>query len=282
MAWKVRIDTLRTDPSGRHAAFLSSQTLSGSGSTPVTSTVSTGFGAADGVALDGAARVTVLAGAVIATWTGVSPVSDGDGLRLEVGAGADLPFPAGARLAFIEAADAPTPREQHLGEVGGSSGVALATFTRPANTTAYAIGQLVANSTTAGSMAPLALACARKAGGTGLVRRVRVSSSNPATVGASLRVHLFKTPPTSTVGDGGAFAGAVNGVTAVHLGACDVVLDRGFSDGAKGIGAPGVGSDILFDTAAGSANLYALIEARSAYTPLSGETLTVAAEVLRD
>jgi hypothetical protein len=282
MAWKLRIDALRTDGQGRPSAFVSSQTLAGSGPGVVQSAAGPDFGVDSGVARSGIARVSVLSGAVIAAWADAAPADDGGGVRIEAGASLDVPYATGTHLNFIEAQDAPISKESHLGEVGGASAVVAASFTRPANTTAYAVGALVANSTAAGSVAPLACAVARKVAGTGLIRRARLSSSNAAAVGASFRIHLFKTAPTSTVGDGGVFAGAVNGLAAIHLGYFDVTLDRSFSDGAKGVGAPAVGTEIVFDAAAGSQSIYALVEARSAYVPASGETLTVALEALRD
>ena len=175
--------------------------------------------------------------------------------------------------------------EAHVGKVSGESAVAVATLTRPADTIAYAAGDLVANNVTAASVVPLALQVARIDGGTGLVRRVRLSTSRTGLAGTEMfRVHLFRNDPATGAGiangDNGAFS--VNGVAAIHLGHADVTLDRVFRDGAKGIAAPAVGSDMLFDAAAGSRFVYALIEARNAYVPASGETFTLALEVLRD
>lgn len=164
---------------------------------------------------------------------------------------------------------------------GGLTAVVTATFNRPANTTAYASGQLVANSTTAGSVVPLSLAAARINAGTGAIRRVRLSTNKTGLAGNEVfRVHLFKTSPTVANGDNGAFS--VNGVAAVHLGIFDITLDRVFNDGAKGVAAPIVGSEILFDAGTGTQNIFALIEARGAYTPASGETFVLALEVMRD
>lgn len=175
---------------------------------------------------------------------------------------------------------APTPAgELHIGEVGGNSAVAGGSFTRPANTTAYASGQLVANSTTAGSVVPIPCAVARKNAGTGVITGVRLSKSNASLTNASFRVHLFKTSPTTTAGDGANIASAVNGVASVALGYVDVTMDQAYSDGAKGFTAIQAKA---FDAAASSQNIYALIEARGAYTPASGETLTLALEALRD
>jgi hypothetical protein len=175
--------------------------------------------------------------------------------------------------------------ENHIGAVGGNSAVVGGTFNRPADTNLYAIGDLVANSTTAGSVAPIACAAARVNAGTGVIRRVRLSTNHTGLLGTEVfRVRLFKTSPTVTVGDngvlnaGGSSALAVNGVGALSLGYVDVTLSEIFNDGSKGYAA----ADILFDAASGSQNIYALIEARSSYTPASGETFALALEVYQD
>ena len=177
-------------------------------------------------------------------------------------------------------AAAATPAgELHIGEVGGNTAVVGGSFTRPANTTPYASGQLVANSATAGSIVPVPCSVARKNDGTGVLQGLRLSKSGPSLTNAAFRVHLFKTAPTSSVGDAGTFAGAVTGVAALALGYYDITMDQSYSDGAKGfVAIPGK----AFDAAAGSQNIYALIEARGAYTPTSSETFTVALESLRD
>lgn len=161
--------------------------------------------------------------------------------------------------------------------VGGNSVVVGGTFNRPADTTAYASGDLVANSTTAGSVTPISAAAARVNAGTGVIRRVRLTTSKTGLVGTEVfRVHLFKNSPTVTNGDNGVFAAA--GIAAIALGRVDVTLDYVYSDGSKGF----VATDIVFDAGAATQNIYALIEARGAYTPASGETFTLALEVLQD
>jgi hypothetical protein len=159
----------------------------------------------------------------------------------------------------------------------GSATIAGGSFTRPADTTVYAIGDLVANSTVAGSVVPVAIA-ATAAGGVGEIRRARFTTTKTGLAGTEVfRIHFFKLSPTVTNGDNGAFA--PQGITAIFLGKIDVTMTELYSDGCKGVGVPAVGSGIVFDTATGS--IYALIEARSAYTPISGEVFTIAAEVVR-
>ena len=142
-------------------------------------------------------------------------------------------------------------------------------FTRPADTTAYAAGDLVANSTTAGSVAPVALQGAVEAGGPRLIRRLKLRKSGTGVSNASFRVHLYSTSPTAANGDNAAWS--TSGV-AGYLGALDVTIDRAFTDGAAGFGVPVAGSEITVD-AAGA--IFALVEARAAYTPVSAEVFTL-------
>lgn len=151
-----------------------------------------------------------------------------------------------------------------------------ATFTRPADTIAYASGDLVANNTTAGSVVPLTFTgSTRYNAGTGMVRRARLHTSSTSITSASFRVHLYDRIPTIANGDNAAWSTTVTG----YLGSFEVVLDKAFSDGAKGIGVPSIGSEINFTAAAGDTSVYALIEARAAYTPTSAEVFTLALEI---
>jgi hypothetical protein len=173
--------------------------------------------------------------------------------------------------------------EIHIGEVGGNSAIVVGSFIRPADTTAYAAGDLIANSVTAGSVVPVPLAVARVPDKTGLIRRGRLTKSGTSTVNATFRVHFFKDAPTVVNGDNGVMS---SGGALTYLGSMDFDMTganaRAFTDGVKCIATPNVGSEIVFDPHTGSQNIFALIEARSAYTPASAETFTIALEVLRD
>lgn len=164
----------------------------------------------------------------------------------------------------------------------GRTVVAGGSFSRPANTTAYASADLVANSTTAGSVAAVQVTAARVNAGTGRITRAKLKKSGTTTTNASFRVHLYRDDPAAasgiTNGDNGAFLTK----EANYLGAFDITVDRAFSDAAIGVGAPVLGPFISFAAAAGSQILYALIEARAAYTPASGETFTLALDIDQD
>lgn len=154
-----------------------------------------------------------------------------------------------------------------------------ATFTRPSDTTAYAVGDLVANSTTAGSVVAMTIAAARTASGVVMLRRVKLHKSGTSVTNASFRLHLFRAAPgTVTNGDNGAFS--VSGV-ADYLGAFDVTIDRAFTDGAAGIGIPVTGGELGIKLEGGG-NVYGLLEARAAYTPTSAEVFTVTLDAYQD
>lgn len=174
------------------------------------------------------------------------------------------------------------PGEDHLGEVGGRSARVAASFARPASALVYAAGQLIANNAAAASVTALALPVARKAGGTGMVTAVKITKSGLSLANASFRAHLYRDAPTCANGDGGTWITTASR----YLGYADVTMDKAFSDEASGVGvvkdAAGNARNLIFDTASGSQSIYALIEARAAYSAAAGETFGVVAEVLQD
>lgn len=192
--------------------------------------------------------------------------------QINPGAAALIVSPDGARSAEVSEA----------GELSVALGAATnpsASFTRPADTTAYAAGDLVANNVTAGSVVPMSLTAARKAAGSFMLRRCKLHKSTAGLTNAQFRIHLFRaTPATITNGDNGAFS--VSGV-GDYLGAFDVTIDRAFTDGAAGFGVPVAGSEITVKLASGQ-TIAALIEARAAYSPGNAEVFTVTFDDLQD
>lgn len=158
--------------------------------------------------------------------------------------------------------------------------IPAASFSRPADTTAYASGDLVANSTTAGSVTPLSLAVTSINGGTGILRRCTLRKSGTSTTNAQFRVHFYNTTGAITCANGDNGAWSTNGV-ASYLGAMDVTIDKAFTDGASGQGIPQTGTEISFLASNLSTNIQALLEARAAYTPASAEVFTLSLEDLQ-
>lgn len=156
-----------------------------------------------------------------------------------------------------------------------------ANFTRPADTTAYASGDLVANSTTAGSVAALSFTATRIATGSCLIRRARLKKSGTAITNASFRLHLYGSDPAASSGITNGDNGAWLTKHASYLGAIDITVGTAFSDAAAGNGVPNFGSEITASLASGS-TVYGLLEARAAYTPASSEVFTCELEVLQN
>lgn len=165
------------------------------------------------------------------------------------------------------------------GSVGGITALVVASFTRPANTTSYAVGQLVANNVAAGLVVPMTLPVTRlspsAAGKGGMIRRAQIFKSGTVITNAQFRLHLYSVAPTPSNGDGGAWL--TNGAL-TYSGAFDVTMDRVFTDGASGRGIPTIGSEVSFL----AVSLFGLIEARAAYAPISGEVFTCQLEVVQN
>ncbi len=110
------------------------------------------------------------------------------------------------------------------------------------------------------------------------ITRVRLAKSGTTATNASFRVHLYASSPTPANGDGGAWS--TNQATN-YLGAIDVPSMKAFTDGCCDVGAAVAGSEFLLRLPAGT-TIYALIEARAAYTPAAGEVFTLTLETVDD
>ena len=152
-------------------------------------------------------------------------------------------------------------------------------FTRPGNTTAYASGQLVANSATAGSVTPMSFTV----GGNSMpgqfrLSRIRLFKSGTSSTNAQFRLHLYSVAPTVANGDGGAWS---TNQAATYLGSIDVTGMKAFTDGCADVGDDAAGSEHWIRLAAGT-TFYGLIEARAAYTPAASEQFTVTLETVEE
>jgi hypothetical protein len=146
---------------------------------------------------------------------------------------------------------------------------AAGAFTRPANTTAYASGDLVANHVTAGSVTPVSLTLDRTtAASTFGIKGVKLKKSGTGVSNASFRVHLYSASPAVTNGDNEAW---LSDNAATYLGSVDVTVDKAFSDGAVGVGT----ATEIIGVSSSAGIIYALLEARGAYTPGNAETFTL-------
>ena len=175
--------------------------------------------------------------------------------------------------------------QSNPGAVGELDKVLAANVTRPANVTPYVSGQLIAASTVAASVVPLAFPVARSLGGSARCIRARLTKTTATTTNGIFRAHLLMAIPATISGGDGAtlqISGALS-----YLGSFTFDFTGGtartfFTDGAKVISAPDVGSEQIMETLPTTNDIYALLEARGVYTPGSGEVFTLALEIKQD
>ena len=151
-------------------------------------------------------------------------------------------------------------------------------FAVPNSAATYAVGDLIANSATAGSVTPLTFAgVARVAAGAASVIKARLSKTGTGTTGAAFILHLYSASPTPSNGDDGAW---LTNQAANYLGAFEFSLAnmRVFTDGVSCNGITLTGYPVTFDLSSGT-TIYGLLEARGAYVRTAAETFTVTLEV---
>ncbi len=163
--------------------------------------------------------------------------------------------------------------------ISGFAARPTATFTTPAGNATYTSGNLVANSANSTLVSPLTWTVGRVAGGTGMIRRVRIISSSTSITNASYRLHLYRTSPTTSAGDNGAW---LTNQVAAYMGSVDVVINTAFTDGSQGIGIPNAGSEINFILPPGQSAIFGLLEARAARARVGAETFTTELELLQN
>ncbi len=156
--------------------------------------------------------------------------------------------------------------------------VASPIFTRPNNTDAYAAGDLVANSTTAASVVPLAFSSAvRLPNGSGYIYGWRLVKSNATNTNGIFRLHVLDALPTvATNGDGDLISGNTT-IVGNHLGDLDIIaadFQSYAAGGSVAFGQPksAQGGRIPF-TAANGTSIWGIIAAGAAYVPAALETM---------
>ena len=153
--------------------------------------------------------------------------------------------------------------------VDGKAYRTTVTITRPSNTTAYTAGDVVGDT---GGSAIITLGSIGPSGGYVLIQSVSLvfsDSSVPAGMGA-FRLHLYQASPTA-IADNAAFD-LVSGERATYMGFIDLPAPTDFGSSLyTQVDYPGR----LVKLASASTTLYAELETRGAYTPVSASTIVV-------
>lgn len=164
----------------------------------------------------------------------------------------------------------------NLSVVGNTANVE-ASFTRPADTTAYAAGDVISNSTSSPSVITFANVAAAGLGG--MITDVVVSDSAAQSTKLEAELWLFHTAPAAT-NDNSAFA--ISDAEADDV-LCIVPLGSGY-------GSVGGGNFVYhvrnlgcaFEAAGSGTDIYGVLVARNAYTPVSAEVFNFRLHVLKD
>ena len=148
----------------------------------------------------------------------------------------------------------------------------VATFTRPSDTTPYAIGDAVSDDTTTATAATFTLP---GMGTGGIIQSVTLHKTDPDAVGADFDVYFFTTQPGGTTYEDNAATAITDAVfqTCVGFASLTAAAD-GRSLALSDIYCK-TNLNLPYECATGSSSLYFVIIARGAYTPGNAEVFTL-------
>lgn len=147
--------------------------------------------------------------------------------------------------------------------------VSSANFTRPNDTTAYAANDLVANSTTAGSVSPMTFTLGKNR--SLVIRAIKIAKSGTTATNGNFHLRLYSSSPTAANGDNGAWS---TSGAATYVGKLDPAIVEAFTDGCAVVDSLSESADLHVTTGT-AGKLYGLLVADAAYTPAANEVFTV-------
>lgn len=171
----------------------------------------------------------------------------------------------------------------HLGQVGGHTDLVQDSFSRPADTTPYSIGDAVVDLTSAPT--PLEWEIGRIRGGTGVIVSALLLMNSAQATKLDAHLWLFSATLVPPVDNGACDLTDAEALTFIGMVDFGVVPDV--------ITNPTVGAggnccylqralDIAFECATTSKKIFGFLVAQNTYTPVSAETFTIGLGVLQD
>jgi hypothetical protein len=161
---------------------------------------------------------------------------------------------------------------------GGKTTIVEANFTRPSDTTAYAAGDQVCNSTTAPTIMTFS-GCTSFEGGGGVIHAAALIDSVDAATGPEFDLLLFDT--TATMANDNAACAVTDAEMLTFIGCISFLAADQKSVGANAV-TQNRAVGLPFKCVANSTNLYGMLVARNAYTPASAEVFKVRLSILQD
>ena len=154
------------------------------------------------------------------------------------------------------------------------------TLTLPATTTNYSVGNLIANSATAGSVVVPSFAIANSAGAVQLCGGVLTSNDSTSTAwgAATIQIDFWRVAPTFTNGNLGAYAVATG--SAAYIGSATVVLSPVAGDGVYGRFTPTVGNCFSPKLASGTSIFWTLQAITGSGTLGASKVFTITPELV--
>ncbi len=172
----------------------------------------------------------------------------------------------------------------HIGAVGGHTATPRVTITRPANTTQYAVGDAWSDSDSAPT-AP-SFTAGRIPGGAGQITGLKVVCSANNTDKPSIQVLVFDT--TFAALEDNAAVDLADAEAARLVGIFDVVPAEWVVTNAAAAASGNLVAKAqsiepcAFACLAGAQSLYVVVRMMNAYTPVSGEALTLIFDIMQD
>lgn len=166
--------------------------------------------------------------------------------------------------------------------VGGVTAVVSVKFTRPANTTTYAAGDVLANKDTLPM--PFVFPVARVAGGSGIIQSALVIDGAFPTLKIQFDLFLFDGGAAFTIAaDNSAYAPPQSDMDRLQVVLqFDGVANARSGDASNNCAIPLTGAPQPFQCAPGDTNLYGVCVVRNAYVPVSSEAFRIRLGVLQD
>lgn len=153
------------------------------------------------------------------------------------------------------------------------------TLVRPANTTAYTQGSLIASSTTAGQVVLPSFQLSGIFGTQVAIPRIRLlTNATTGWGGTTLRVRFWTSQPVYAGGDGTGYSVTTGAARSSIYSGFDVTLAQ-LGDGAIGEAIPNVGAAVYL--ASGNLVFWDMqVASAASVTPISGQVFTLTPEVV--